>query len=83
VLFLAGEPEQMTQAEYNKLDLQDLLGQARLACQIVVDRNMIVRPLLTLRGSGLPDPGPTPKESITPTPQWITSAVPDAVPKEE
>ena len=83
VLFLAGEPEQMTQVEYNKLDLQDLLGQARLACQIVVDRDMSVRPLLTLRGSRLPDPGPKPKDSITPTPQWISAAVPGVMPNKE
>jgi ferredoxin len=83
VLFLAGEPEQMTQAEYNKLDLQDLLGQARLACQIVVDHDMTVRPLLTVRASGLPDPGARPKENITPTPEWIAPAVPDVMPKEE
>jgi ferredoxin len=40
VAFLAGKPEQMTQAEYNKLDLEEMLGQARLACQITADRDM-------------------------------------------
>jgi ferredoxin len=72
VTFSAGEPERMTQAEYNKLALQELLGQARLACQILVDRDMRVRPLMTVQNSGLPDPGPELKEAITPTPVWIT-----------
>lgn len=74
VAFTAGEPAQMTQAEYNKLDLQDLLGEARLACQIVLEGDMALRPLLTLRESGLPDPGPTPKETLTPEPQWMDPA---------
>lgn len=72
VTFSAGEPEQMTQAEYNKLKLQGLLGQVRLACQILVDRDMQLRPLMTIQNSGLADPGPEPKEDVTPTPQWIT-----------
>jgi ferredoxin len=61
VTFSAGEPAQMTRAEYNKLDLQDLLGEARLACQILVEGDMALRPLLTLHESGLPDPGPAPQ----------------------
>jgi ferredoxin len=71
VTFTAGEPARMTQAEYHKLDLQDLLGIARLACQIEVDGDMTLRPLLTLRASGLAVPGAAPKETITPEPQWI------------
>ena len=71
VAFSAGEPARMTRAEYNKLDLQDLLGEARLACQIVVEGDMTLRPLLTLRASSLPNSGPTPQEAITPAPEWI------------
>jgi ferredoxin len=71
VAFRAGEPARMTQAEYNKLDLRDLLGEARLACQIAVEGDMALRPLLTLRDSGLSDAGPTPKETITPEPRWV------------
>jgi ferredoxin len=74
VAFSAGEPAQMTQAEYNKLDLQDLLGEARLACQILVDGDMALRPLITLHESGLPDAGPAPKETLTPEPQWVVPA---------
>ncbi len=70
VAFSAGEPEQMTQTEYNKLDLQDLLGEVRLACQIQVDQDM--RPLMTIRSSSLSDLGSEPKEDITPALQWMT-----------
>jgi ferredoxin len=75
VAFSAGEPARMTRAEYNKLDLQDLLGEARLACQIVVEGDMTLRPLLTLGASGLPNPGPTPQETITPAPEWVQPEV--------
>lgn len=74
VAFSAGEPARMTQAEYNKLDLQDLLGTVRLACQILVEGDMVVKPLLTLHESGLPDPGPTPQATLTPEPQWVDPA---------
>ena len=36
---------------------------------------MTLRPLLTLGASGLPDPGPTPQEAITPAPEWIQPEV--------
>ena len=75
VAFSAGEPARMTRAEYNKLDLQHLLGEARLACQIVVEGDMMLRPLLTLGASGMPDPGPMPQELITPVPEWIQPEV--------
>jgi ferredoxin len=71
VAFRTGEPARMSQAERNKLDLQDLLGEARLACQIAVEGDMALRPLLTLRDSGLSDAGPRPKETITPEPTWV------------
>ena len=71
VEFLAGEPERMTEAEMVRLEAKGLLGQVRLSCQIPVDRDMRVRPLLTLVASGLPDPGSTPEESITPEPAWV------------
>ena len=70
VVFVSGEPEQMTAAEIGKLTEKGLLGQVRLACQIPVNEDMLVRPLMTLRESGLPDPGPEPEASITPEPEW-------------
>ena len=73
VAFAAGEPAQMTVAERDRLADKELLGQARLSCQIICDHDMALRPLMTLRESGLPDPGPTPEDTITPEPEWTTA----------
>jgi ferredoxin len=73
VEFVAGEPERITQAEQDKLAEKNLLGQVRLACQILCDQDMSVRPLMTLGSSGLPDPGSTPEAEITPPPVWIST----------
>lgn len=72
VVFADGEPDRMTQAEHDKLAEKELLGQARLSCQILCDHDMQLRPLMTLRESGLPDPGPQPEAEITPPPEWIS-----------
>ena len=73
VEFISGEPAQMTQAERDKLSEKDLLGQTRLSCQILCDQDMQLRPLMTLRESGLPDPGPQPEDQLTPPPEWTTA----------
>jgi ferredoxin len=70
VEFLAGEPEQMTEAEKNKLAERALTG-VRLACQIVVDHDLTIRAISRLEGSGRPDPGGPPAEEITPPPVWV------------
>lgn len=70
VSFSAGEPQQMTVAEYEKLAQKQLLDQVRLSCQITCEHDMAVRALMTLHESGLPDPGPSPEATITPEPQW-------------
>ena len=70
VEFIAGEPERMTKAEKAVLDARGLTG-VRLSCQILCDHDMAVRPVLRLAGSGRPDPGATPQETITPPPEWI------------
>lgn len=72
VEFFEGEPERMTEAERAKLEENGLLGQVRLACQILTGGDMRVRPLMTLAESGLPDPGPEPEATITPEPVWMT-----------
>jgi ferredoxin len=70
VEFLEGEPDRMTEAENLKLDERQL-GGYRLSCQIAVDRDMVVRPAMTVESEGWSDPGPEPEASITPEPVWI------------
>ena len=68
VEFLEGEPEDMTQAEHMLLEMRDLLGEARLSCQILVEHDMKVRPIMTLTSTGASDPGGYPEEEISPDP---------------
>ena len=68
VEFLEGEPEDMTQAEQMLLEMRDLLGEARLSCQILLEHDMKVRPLMTLTSTGASDPGGYPEEEISPEP---------------
>ena len=70
VEFLEGEPEDMTEAEMMILDMRQLLEEARLSCQIYLDHDMKVRPLLTVSGTGADNPGAKPQEEITPEPIW-------------
>lgn len=72
VEFDAGEPDEMTQAEADKLTEKGLFGEARLSCQIVLDRDMSVRPIMTLQTEGWSDTGPAPAEGIEPEPTWTT-----------
>src|SRR6187397_3689565 len=57
VEFVAGEPDQMTVAEKNVLEARGLLGTVRLSCQITCDRDMTVRAISRLAGSGRADAG--------------------------
>lgn len=72
VEFLAGEPETMTQAEYDKLVERGFLGNARLACQIVCNHDMSVHPLVT--AESMPqwdgDTGSIPEPAVTPVAEW-------------
>ena len=61
--FIAGEPTRMTAAEKERLAAKGLTG-VRLSCQILCDHDMTVRAISRLEGSGRPDPGSTPNESI-------------------
>src|SRR5689334_25377780 len=63
VEFIAGEPERMTVAESQILGVRGLSG-VRLSCQMTCDRDMTVRAISRLEGSGRPDPGPTPLATI-------------------
>ena len=71
VEFVAGEPEQMTEAEKAKLAERDLTG-VRLSCQLVVDRDMTVRAISRLEGSGRADAGGRPEPEIHPDPVWVS-----------
>ncbi len=66
VEFLAGEPEQMTAAEKEKLESQGNLGKFRLSCQCSVEHDMDVKVLMPFSASGLADPGSRPEDHITP-----------------
>ena len=70
VEFDDGEPEKMTAAEKARLDAKGLTG-VRLSCQILCDQDMTVRAVSRLEGTGRPDPGGTPAETITPPPEWL------------
>jgi ferredoxin len=70
VEFIAGEPEQMTEAERNVLTARGAVG-VRLSCQMTCDHDMVVRAISRLEGSGRPDPGPKPEPTIQPPPVWI------------
>jgi len=70
VEFLDGEPDTMTEAEYAILKTRALLGQYRLSCQIVCDRDMSVRPGMTRESAGWDDTGPTPEPTVTPEAAW-------------
>jgi ferredoxin len=67
VEFVAGEPEQMTMAEKSVLAARGLTG-VRLSCQILCDHDMTVRAISRLAGSGRPDAGRRPEDSIQPQP---------------
>lgn len=71
VEFVAGEPDQMTQAEKEKLAERGLSG-VRLSCQILADHDMIVRAISRLEGSGRSDSGSRPEPDIHPEPVWVS-----------
>jgi ferredoxin len=71
VEFSAGEPEAMTQAEHDKLAEKELLGTARLSCQILCQHDMTLAPLQTESSSGL-EAGKAPAQQIEPEPEWMT-----------
>jgi ferredoxin len=70
VEFIEGEPTRMTKAEQQVLSARGVFG-VRLSCQIVCDHDLTVRAISRLEGTGRPDPGRTPEETITPPPEWL------------
>ena len=72
VEFVAGEPDQMTTAEKSILAARGLTG-VRLSCQIPCDRDMTVKAISRVAGSGRPGPGNRPTDDIQPQPvTWTT-----------
>lgn len=69
VEFSEGEPERMTEAEKAILGDKDLLGEARLSCQMLCDHDMSLKPVMTVQNSGM-ESGKTPAEQIQPEPVW-------------
>ena len=61
----------MTRAELEVLERKNLLGQARLSCQAIVDHDVKVRSLATVNSSGAEGPGRKPQPEITPEPEWV------------
>ena len=70
VEFIEGEPSKRTAAEKAVLEARGVTG-VRLSCQVLCDQDMSVRAISRLEGTGRPDPGSTPAETITPTPEWL------------
>ncbi len=72
VEFIAGEPDQMTEAEKAVLTAKGLAGTPglRLSCQIVCDHDMEVRAPMRFAGSGRVDSGKRPLDDIQPPPIW-------------
>src|SRR3989337_484854 len=54
-------------AKKERLAARVLTG-VRLSCQILCDHDMTVRAISRLEGSGRPDPGRTPEETVQPPP---------------
>ena len=70
VEFIEGEPSRRPAAEKAVLEARGLTS-VRLSCQVLCDQDMRVRAISRLEGTGRPDPGGTPAETITPTPEWL------------
>ena len=73
VEFVAGEPDQMTEAEKNVLAARGLTG-VRLSCQIPCDHDMSVKVISRFTGSGRVDSGKRQEEAITPPPVWVAKS---------
>jgi ferredoxin len=60
VKFISGEPDKMTVAEKNRLELHNLSG-VRLSCQILCEHDMTVMAISRFLGTGLQGNKPTPE----------------------
>jgi hypothetical protein len=67
---VAGEPDQITEAEKAVLAAKGISG-VRLSCQIACDHDMTVKCISRLAGSGRADAGKRPTDAIAPPPVWV------------
>jgi ferredoxin len=76
VQFVAGEPERMTQAEKELLELRGLntTPGLRLSCQVLCDHDMTLKAISRQAGSGRSTPGARPADDIQPPPVWTAKA---------
>lgn len=71
----AGEPETMTQAEYEKLLEKGFYGQARLSCQMTCSEDMSMTAVMTLENmEAWTDTGPMPDEVVKPVAEFLPKA---------
>src|SRR5258705_8368067 len=72
VQFVSGEPQRMTQAEKDLLELRGLSGTPglRLSCQILCDHDMELHAISRQAGSGRSTPCARPADDIQPPPVW-------------
>lgn len=71
VEMIAGEPLEMTTAEKALLLAKGASG-VRLSCQMVCDRDMTIRCISRLQGSGRANAGNAPTAELAPPPEWTT-----------
>ena len=64
---IEGEPSMITEAEKDKN-----VENARLSCQILVNNDMVVRPLVRVKDASWNEPGKTLENEITPQPVWLS-----------
>lgn len=79
VSFTEGEPDSFTVAEYAKLKERDLLGEARLSCQIRCDHDMTLAVGMTVAAMGWDNPGPELGEAIEPKDDHVSRAMLESV----
>ncbi len=69
---LEGEPDEITVAEKDTLVARELTG-VRLSCQLLCSKDITVRVVSRLEGSGREDAGARPADQLQPEPvQWTT-----------
>lgn len=67
-----GEPDTMTQAEYDKLVEKELYGQARLSCQMTCSQDMSMHAVMTLETmEAWTDTGPVPDDEVKPVAEFL------------